>query len=153
MGREVKGGKANVALCAALAGAALAAGVAVAAAEPGPLGVWLTEGGKARVEIRPCGAMLCGRIVWIGDIPGIGGAEPRDVRNIDENLRDRPIVGLRVLTGLSDAGGGRWDGGTAYNPEDGQIYRARIEIAGPDTLEIEGCALLFCETRTWTRIE
>lgn len=149
----MKGGKANVALCAALAGVAFAAGLATAAAEPGPCGVWLTGGGKARVEIRPCGAMLCGRIVWVGNIPGIDGVEPRDVRNIDENLRHRPIVGLRVLTGLSDAGGGRWDGGTAYNPEDGQIYSAGIELAGPDTLEVEGCALLFCETRTWTRIE
>ena len=149
----MKGGKANAVLCAALIGAAFAAGLASADDEPGPLGVWLTEGGGARVEIRPCGAMLCGRIVWIEEIPGIEGVEPRDVRNIDENLRDRPIVGLRVLTGLSDAGGGRWEGGTAYNPEDGQIYSARIELAGPDTLEVEGCALFFCETRTWTRIE
>ena len=149
----MRGGKANVALRTALAGAAFAAGLAGAAAEPGPLGVWLTEGAGAHVEIRPCGAMLCGRIVWIKEIPGTDGVELRDIRNVDENLRDRPIIGLRVLTGLSDAGGGRWDGGTAYNPEDGQIYSARIELAGPDTLEVEGCALFFCETRTWTRIE
>jgi hypothetical protein len=31
-----------------------------ASAEPGPLGVWLTEKGEGMVRIEPCGAALCG---------------------------------------------------------------------------------------------
>ena len=46
---------------AVLAGA-MALGSAALAQGAGPTGTWLTENGKARVKIAPCGGNLCGNV-------------------------------------------------------------------------------------------
>lgn len=134
-------------------GLAVAACLADDARAESARGVWMTEGGKSHVRIQPCGEKLCGEIVWLKEPRDDDGSEKRDVHNKDESLRDRPILGLPLLTGFSDQGGGEWTGGEIYNPEDGKTYRSRLELADPATLKVSGCVLFFCKTQTWTRTE
>ena len=127
---------------------------AASAADPDPRGLWLTEGGKSRVEIADCDGSLCGRIVWLREPNNEDGTPKLDVDNEDESLRDRPIVGLKVLWGFSHDGDGEWSGGRIYNPEDGYTYRSRMEVVDSKTLEVSGCVLfVLCQGQTWVRVQ
>ena len=65
-------------------------GVAVA----DPTGLWLARDG-AQVEIAPCGNELCGVLVNASSpIDPATGQPWADKKNIDPNLRNRPLVGV-----------------------------------------------------------
>jgi uncharacterized protein (DUF2147 family) len=83
------------------------------AAKPADLvGVWLNPQATTRVRISPCGAALCGTIVWLqtSNNPQIG--EPlTDRNNPDPANRNRPILGMQILTDLKPGRtAGEWTG-------------------------------------------
>lgn len=130
---------------AAIAGVLLIAAPAFAA--PAPVsGRWLTQGGKAIVEVAPCGAALCGRIVKI--VKPDPGKPLNDANNPDKAQRARPIVGIAILSGFS-AAQDRWNG-QIYDPETGKTYRSELRREG-DTLKVKGCYGPFCKTQNWTK--
>ncbi len=136
-----------------MAGLALVAFLAAAAAHADPRGVWRTEGGKSHVEIYGCdGDKLCGRIVWLKSPLDKNGRPKRDAGNDDEALRGRPILGMRMVWNMEDQGGGEWDDGRIYNPNNGKIYSAEMEEIDADTLEVSGCVLFMCKGQTWKRV-
>lgn len=118
----------------------------VLAADP-VSGRWLTHNGKAVVEIGACGSSLCGRVVRIVVPPRDG--RTTDSRNPDPALRDRPMLGLPILTGFT-ADGDEWRG-RAYNPDAGRSYRSTLRLNPDGTLRVRGCVALFCKSLTWTR--
>ena len=130
----------------------LLAGVPAGAADA--VGVWLTEGGKARVRIGPCGDALCGVIVGLEDPNDPATGRPKtDKNNSDAGKRSRPIVGIQMLIGMKPAGtAGKWSG-QVYNAEDGKTYAGSITLTGENALTLEGCALggLICRSQTWAR--
>jgi uncharacterized protein (DUF2147 family) len=154
-----------VALLAAAALVAIAA-TALAAAGSGAdaiVGTWRTEpgeqGGRAHVEISRRGDQLVGTIVKLEEPNFAAGHEragqPKvDLENPDPAKRERPIVGLRILSGFTHDGDGQWSGGTIYDPANGKIYKARIRLKGRDTLDVRGYVgvPLFGRTTTWKRI-
>jgi uncharacterized protein (DUF2147 family) len=72
---------------------ALLFGLPTTARAATPVGLWYAEGSAAQVEIRPCGAQLCGRVVWLRPPFNENGCDLRDRYNPDPELRARPIVG------------------------------------------------------------
>ena len=117
----------RVGICGAAAVALMVAGFAGSALAD-PKGVWLSGSGKSHVKIYPCdddNEKLCGEIVWLRSPLGKDGKPRRDIHNDNKSLRDRPIMGLRVLWDLEDDGRGEWDDGDIYNPEDGENLRRR----------------------------
>ncbi|HVS03730.1 MAG TPA: DUF2147 domain-containing protein, partial [Thermoanaerobaculia bacterium] len=77
-----------------------------------------------------------------------------DLENPDPKLRERPIVGLRILVGFRYADG-KWTGGTIYDPANGKTYKAQMTLKGPDTLDVRGYVgiTLFGRTTTWKRVD
>ena len=121
-----------------------------------PVGLWLTEGGKSRVEIAPCGDKLCGTIVWLKEPLDDAGKEKVDANNPDEALRSRKLLGLPLLNGFVRASeDGVWENGTIYNPEDGKTYRSKMTLKDADTLKVRGYVgiPLFGKTQIWTRVK
>lgn len=130
-------------------------------------GVWLTEagdkGGRARVEISRDveDQTFRGVIVWLEE-PRFPPGEPRagepkvDLENPDPALRERPVLGLEILSGFTYAGDGLWSGGEVYDPANGKTYKARMKLDGADddTLELRGYVgiPLFGRTSTWRRV-
>lgn len=117
------------------------------------VGTWLTEEGKARVEIFERDTLLYGRIVWArqqSETPDT----LLDIHNPESALRDRPIIGLLILREFQADGNNRWTGGTVYDPESGSTYSATLEMADTNTLDLRGYVLipLFGRTTTWTRV-
>lgn len=128
-----------------LAGLALLVGLAAPAhAAPGdPSGLWLTETGKSRVKVVPCGGGYCGTIV---SAPG----KALDANNPDPSLRGRSVIGVQILDARKPDGAGF--SGTLYNPNDGKTYSGSLKLTKPDALEVSGCVLGFlCKSQTWTR--
>lgn len=118
---------------------------------PSEVGVWINHEGKGAVEIKPCGAALCGNIVWLRDTVNDQGQPLFDRRNPDETKRNRPICGLPVIGNVKRTAEG-WDEGWIYNPEEGAQYDVAIRAAG-DRLTVTGYKgiKLFSKTLIWTR--
>jgi uncharacterized protein (DUF2147 family) len=127
------------------------------------VGRWLTAPdpeGRSHVEIVERDGEFEGRIVWLekplytGDDP----EEPVDSPKLDRNnpeadLRDRPILGLELLSGFTAAGPGQWQGGTIYDPTNGKTYKCKLRLEG-DTLHVRGYIgiSLIGRTTEWTRV-
>ena len=109
------------------------------------IGRWRGSDGVSEIAITRCGPALCGKIVWLKQ-PHV------DRFNPDPKLRERPLLGLQVLSDFKPDASGVLTG-TGYNPEDGKSYRTTLSPKGPDTLEIRGCVLggLVCDDDLWTR--
>lgn len=123
------------------------------AAEPVE-GEWVTAEAKARVRIARCAGATetwCGVITWLAEPLDETGRPKTDKRNPDAAMHSRPIVGLPLLQGFRKTGPSSYGEGTIYDPEGGRTYRSKMNLAGPDTLEVAGCVLFFCREQTWRR--
>jgi len=111
-------------------------------------GVWLTQSRKAKIEIAPCGASICGTVVWLADEKD--GYIIRDARNQDPSKRTSRLLGSQMMFGFKPAKSG-WTGGRIYNAEDGGTYRSEVAALANGTLSIKGCVGPICRTQIWTR--
>ena len=118
-----------------------------------PTGVWMTEGNQSHIKIESCGDSLCGTIVWFDEPRNEDGSLKVDAKNMDHSLRTRPVLGLQVMSGFVDAGGGKWIDGKIYNPQDGATYRSELEVIDASTLKVSGCVFIFCLGQDWKRLE
>jgi uncharacterized protein (DUF2147 family) len=73
-----------------------------------------------------------------------------DVNNPDQHLRNKPLLGLTVLSGFR-RNANIWSGGRAYDPKSGKRYRARLRLRPDGSLGVTGCVAVFCKTVRWTR--
>ncbi|AXS40295.1 DUF2147 domain-containing protein [Breoghania sp. L-A4] len=140
-------GQVLAALCAVGMYLALDAGTARAADLQGD---WRTPY-PGTVRIAPCGDALCGHVIAFDPPAGMTQESARDVNNPDPDKRDRPILGIEVLSGLKQEGG-TWRG-RGYDPERGIAADATVTLNGEDKLTIRGCILyVLCENVNWTRV-
>ena len=96
-----------------------------------PLGDWQTEGHKGLVRIEPCGQALCGYA-------------------LDSSTNAK---GETVLIDMKSKTASEWSG-NIYSRNSGNTYYATMTLKGPDSLQVEACALgrFFCSGNGWTRI-
>ena len=115
-------------------------------------GRWLSGDGDGWIEIELAGDSLVGKIA--GSPNDKPGDEPRfDELNPDPALRDRPLLGLTIMSGFTYDGDGRWTGGRIYDPNSGKTYRGTIRQVNANKLKLRGYIgiSLFGRTDTWTR--
>ncbi len=80
-----------------------------------PSGTWLTQAGDAKVLVRPCGAAICGKVVWLKQpIDGATGKPQADDKNPDPALKARRIVGLQIFLDMLPSTANVWSG-RVYN--------------------------------------
>lgn len=118
---------------AAVAAASLFAGAAFAA-EP-PTGIWIDHTGRGAVEIKDCGAKLCGHVYWL------------------QNKGHGQVCGMQVIGNVKPAAGGTWDGGWIYDPDEESRYNVELTPLGPEKLKVLGYAgsKFLSETMIWKR--
>lgn len=110
---------------------------------PTIFGQWLTQDRDGVVDIRPCGANLCGHIVGL-DVPRLtNGDVPRDAQG-------RPQCGLQILQ-ARPTGAGQWDG-RITDPSDGTNWHCTVRMDEQGRLKLRGYVLapLFGVSQTWT---
>lgn len=113
-------------------------------------GLWLTENGKAVVELAPCPEQsICGSIYWLRE-----DAKQYDYMNPDPKLRQRPLCGMKFLGGFRADGLAAWEGGSIYKIDDGDTYHAEMSINDDGTLHLRGhIGVSFIgKSQTWTRV-
>ncbi|MDX2260029.1 MAG: DUF2147 domain-containing protein [Hyphomicrobiaceae bacterium] len=115
--------------------AAVLASAASAAAASDPTGIWLDDKKRGAIEIKRCGANLCGYVVWIKD------------------GRDAKGCGKQIMGDVARISSSEWDNGWIYSPERKATYSVALIPAGRDNLTVIGYAgtRLFSQTMTWTR--
>ena len=135
----------------ALASAAAAALATSAQAAGTVQGDWITQSGSAKVRVAPCaGGKLCGAVVWMKTpLDKTTGKPQLDAKNPDPALRARPIIGLLLIKDFKSAPGGKWTGGTIYDPESGKTYASKMALNPDGTLKVEGCIAIICQAQTW----
>lgn len=128
----------------------MAAGVcgdAAAQTAEDAFGVWKHPENGSHVEIYKCGGGLCARIAKVND------GQKTDDKNPDAAKRNRPIVGLVIMSGAKKSGAASWSG-SLYNRTDGKSYSGTITVRSKNALDLSGCTLaVFCKTVTWTRVK
>jgi len=125
------------------------------------IGCWDTAGNSSKLEIYPCGEKLCGKVAWLKHPnfmdakDGPLGTMKIDLKNPDPALRNRPILGLQVMEGLTPSVNYSWEQGRCYDPESGNKYKCRMHLASPEKLEMRGFIgiPLFGRTYVLTRQE
>ncbi len=112
-------------------------------------GVWVVQSGNAIVEIIDCGnATPCGKIAWVNAEPD---TSPKDDKNPDPNLRDRPLVGSALIWGFN-AQNAKWISGKIYDAESGKTYNSKMELLENGTLKVKGCIGPICQGQVWTPV-
>lgn len=128
----------------------MAAGVcgsAAAQTAEDAFGVWKHPENGSHVEMYKCGGGLCARIAKVND------GQKTDDKNPDAAKRNRPIVGLVIMSGAKKSGSASWSG-SLYNRTDGKSYSGTITVRSKNALDLSGCTLaVFCKTVTWTRVK
>jgi uncharacterized protein (DUF2147 family) len=115
---------------------ALALTAAVSAASAGDAtGLWIRDDGSAKLRFVPCGGggTLCGFLAWKKE----SGGPTR--------------IGQKLFFDMRPNGENAW-AGSAFNPNDGKRYTAKLALSG-DHLVTAGCVLggLICKSFEWTR--
>ncbi|MDP5105254.1 DUF2147 domain-containing protein [uncultured Polaribacter sp.] len=72
----------------------------------------------------------------------------------DGKNKNKPILGLNILTGLQKDGE-EWSGGQILDPRNGKIYKCYIKLEGANKLKIRGYIgfALIGKTAYWERAE
>ena len=110
-------------------------------------GDWLVAEKTAVIRVQPCSTGMCGYIVWTKNAP----AGATDKNNPDPAKRNRPVIGLQMITMKAAAAKNRYEG-EIYNGEEGKVYTGSIQLVNEKTLRIEGCVLGFlCGGENWAR--
>jgi uncharacterized protein (DUF2147 family) len=120
------------------------------------LGKWLNEDKDAHIQVYKENGKYFGKIIWLKDpIDEVTGKPKVDDENPDENLQDRPIIGLIILKDFTFDGEKEWEDGTIYDPKNGKTYDCYMKLDKEGVLKIRGYIGISWIGRSsyWTRVE
>ncbi len=120
--------------------AALLALAGTAANAQGIDGIFQTQanddGNVGMVEFYDCGGKYCGRLIKSFDKSG------KEIQS--------PHTGKNIVANMSDNGGGKFSGGTIWDPGADKTYKSKMQLNGK-ALDVSGCIAVFCKTQHWVR--
>ena len=128
----------------------------VYAADSSPLGLWKTiddNTGQPRglVRIREVNGQYEGKVEKI--FPKPGEPENPNCEKCEGSRRNQPVMGMTILWGLTRQGD-EYQGGEILDPENGNVYRARMKlIDNGQKLDVRGFIgfSLFGRSQIWLR--
>ena len=125
---------------------------ALAADLTSPVGKWRTiddKSGKPKsiVQITEDKGVLTGKIVEL-----LEGATEQTCSKCEGDLKDKPLVGMKILWDLRKEGN-EWADGKIFNPADGGTYTSKAKLTeGGKTLEVTGKWMFFSKQQQWQRV-
>ena len=119
-----------------------------------PIGAWhsiddATGQPKARVVIAETAGVLNGRIEKVLR----KDADPNAVCDkCSDDRKNKPITGMEIIRGMKPDGGS-WSGGTILKPDEGKVYKSKMELVENGAkLKVSGCVAFICKSQLWERI-
>lgn len=113
------------------------------------LGIYLTEGGKAEIQIQKSGTYYTGKLIWTITKGAV------DKNNPIKSERAKKLVGKTILTGFKYAGKDVWENGKIYDPENGKTYKCKMTLKKGGNLIVRGFIgiSLLGRNSHWKRIK
>lgn len=127
------------------------------AADNSPVGYWKTIDDKTGqvlsiVHIYPANNGLDGKIVQI--MPVLGQKKTDICTKCKGEMANKPMMGLRVISGMQQTSDNTWSRGRVLDPKSGNIYQGNMALEnGGQALKLKGYVGLpmFGRSETWTR--
>ena len=118
------------------------------------LGKWVNQDAIARFEFFKTGTTYNAKIIWLSKPQNINGEQKIDKNNPDKKLRNRPILGMTILTGLEfSVNDLMWIRGKIYSPEKGETVDCKIRLNNKNELAIIAFKGIFSTTKKWKRYD
>ncbi|MEM7037167.1 MAG: DUF2147 domain-containing protein [Bacteroidota bacterium] len=115
------------------------------------LGIWANEDGTSHIEIYRQSGKYYGKISWAKALNNKAGKPHTDRKNPDPTLRDRPILGMDIISGLSYSNC-QWTEGEFYIPSKGKTADCSITLNGNHSLLLTVSISTFSTTKKFTRL-
>ena len=106
-------------------------------------GVWRNPQNSVHVRAEPCGARMCGVVVWAND-----KAKADAARGGTERLE-----GEKLFRDFTRAGAGQWRG-KVFVPDIGKTFSGTIRVIDATHAEGKGCLVgrVGGKAQVWTRV-
>ena len=107
---------------------------------------------KAIVQLTESGGQVTGKIIKVLDSKNAKAT----CEKCTGNLKNKPIEGLQILTGMKADGTNKWSNGKLVDPESGKIYSGKLTLSdNGQSLNLRGYVgtPVFGRTQTWQRIK
>ena len=105
------------------------------------VGIWQTPPDRkdliSHIEVRQCGAKICGRILRAFDRSG--------------KVVSTPNIGKELFWDMISHGDGAYSNGTAWVPLLNVTVKGSMTLSG-NRLTVRGCKGPVCDTQVWTRV-
>ncbi len=108
------------------------------------------SGCRVRQGCRCQHPVFSGKVSWLKE-PTRDGEPVNDAKNENAALRDRPILGLAILSGFKFTGPATWAGGELYAPRNGKSFPAVLTLTPDGRLQVKVNAGIVSKTVYWTR--
>ena len=118
------------------------------------VGRWANASGEAHVDIYKKNEKFYGKIVWLKNPRDEKGHAKTDLRNPDESMRAKPVLGLEILKDfVYDEG--KWTDGKIYDPKSGKTYSCNITQKANGELNIRGFIgiSIIGRTEVWKKVK
>ena len=116
------------------------------------IGTWLMPDDDGMIEVFKEGQCYNGKIVWMQEKEE-DGTPLRDKENPVNNLRNRTVEGLQVMSGFKYEGDNLWSEGTFYAALKGKEVEPDFVLVNENQLNIEISFFIFSKTVELTRVD
>ncbi|MBG9998844.1 DUF2147 domain-containing protein [Pseudoalteromonas sp. NSLLW24] len=120
-----------------------------------PVGLWKTidedtNQAKSYVRITQTNGVLSGKVETI-----LNPAKQNDIcSKCDDELKDQPILGMTIITGVKVQDDGVWGDGEILDPTNGKTYTLQLTPQDEgEKLEVRGYIGFFYRNQYWLKVE
>lgn len=107
---------------------------------------------KAIIQLNESNGRVSGKIIKVLD--------PQQAKAVctkcPGSLKNKPVEGLQILSGLKADGNNKWNDGKLVDPESGKTYSGKITLSdNGQSLDLRGYVgtPMFGRSQTWKRIK
>jgi uncharacterized protein (DUF2147 family) len=116
-------------------------GAAAQNKEDAIVGKWMSTENNVMVEVYKLNQNFKAKVLWFNDTDD--KSKPYNIRtdenNPDKSLRNRKILGLEVLQGLTyNSQEDRWENGRIYDAKSGKTWDASVWVTDDHLLKVRG---------------
>jgi len=136
----------------------LIAGKSYAQATDPAVGVWKTIDDKTKqpaslIKIEEVNNQLEGTIIKTFPIPGQTQLVLCNLCKDDR--KDKPIIGMKIMSDLKKDETGVWSGGKILDPKEGEIYKVKLATEDGQKMDVRGYIgfSLLGRTQVWYKAE
>lgn len=134
------------------------AGLAYAQVPDPAIGIWKTIDDKTNqpaslIKIEEVNGILEGTI--IKTFPIEGKPVLMSCSLCKDDRKDKPIIGMKIMTELKKDQQGTWSGGKILDPKEGEVYKVKISTEDGKKMDVRGYigVPLLGRSQTWYKTE